>query len=73
MELERQKIINQQQKTRAFASAAHEFRNPLNGANVALDLLDHHIVDPRARSYYTIAKNCNSLMSFLVKDILDYA
>jgi signal transduction histidine kinase len=49
MELERQKIINQQQKTRAFASAAHEFRNPLNSSNIALDMLGPYITDPNGR------------------------
>lgn len=38
LELEKQKTISEL-KTVAFASAAHEFRNPLNGIITSLDLL----------------------------------
>ena len=43
VELERQKNINIMQKTRAFASAAHEFRNPMNSIDASLALLEPHI------------------------------
>lgn len=58
-------------KTIAFASAAHEFRNPLNGIISSLYRLEEHIkVDNK---YLKIALNCASLMLFLVNDVLDFA
>lgn len=36
-------------KTIAFASAAHEFRNPLNSIISSLDLLDSFIINEKAR------------------------
>lgn len=42
LELERQKSISAM-KTVAFAQAAHEFRNPLNGIISSLDLLKEEI------------------------------
>ncbi len=39
IELERQKNLSSM-KTLAFASAAHEFRNPLNAIVVSLDMLN---------------------------------
>jgi signal transduction histidine kinase len=38
LELERQKSMSEM-KTVAFASAAHEFRNPLNAIVISLDIL----------------------------------
>jgi signal transduction histidine kinase len=60
-------------KTLAFASAAHEFRNPLNGIITSLDLLKKKIDLSGGDKYFTIAYNCSKLMLFLVNDILDYA
>jgi signal transduction histidine kinase len=60
-------------KTIAFASAAHEFRNPLNGIITSLDLLKRKIDISAGSKYFTIAKNCSKLMLFLVNDVLDYA
>jgi signal transduction histidine kinase len=60
-------------QTLAFASAAHEFRNPLNAIMVSLDLLSPLIHSKQGHKYYRIAKNCSNLMLFLVKDILDFA
>lgn len=59
----------------AFASAAHEFRNPLNAINASLLLLEPMIDSKHEmeRSYYQIAKSSSNLMLFLVKDILDFA
>ena len=42
LELEKEKNISQI-KTIAFSSAAHEFRNPLNGIVNSLDLLEDMI------------------------------
>ncbi len=42
LELERQKTTSTL-KTIAFASAAHEFRNPLNGIKTSLELLNDRI------------------------------
>ena len=56
----------------ALASAAHEFRNPLNAIVSSLDLLEDqipHIV--KDNQYFLTTKNCTNLMLFLVKDILD--
>jgi signal transduction histidine kinase len=72
LELERQKNISSM-KTIAFASAAHEFRNPLNGIITSLDLLKRKIDISAGNKYFTIARNCSSLMLFLVNDVLDYA
>ena len=71
LELERQKNITRMQ-TLAFASAAHEFRNPLNAINASLELLEPLIRD-EGMHYFKIAKNSSNLMIFLVKDILDFA
>ncbi len=60
-------------KTVAFASAAHEFRNPLNGIISALDLMESKIDSETNGLNYTIAKNCSKLMLFLINDIMDYA
>lgn len=60
-------------KTLVFAQAAHEFRNPLNGIISSLDLLHDKVDHAAGGEYYTIAKNCASLMLFLVNDILDFA
>ena len=42
LELEKQKGISNM-KTLAFAQAAHEFRNPLNGIIQSLDILSSEI------------------------------
>ena len=60
-------------KTLAFASAAHEFRNPLNGIITSLDLLKKKIDLSGGDKYFSIAYNCSRLMLFLVNDILDYS
>lgn len=61
-------------RTVAFASAAHEFRNPLNGISQSLTLLENQIPPcPAAQKYYQIAKNCSNHLLFLVNDILDFA
>lgn len=57
----------------AFASAAHEFRNPLNGIVTSLELLKEMISSQRGIVYFTTALNCTKLMLFLVKDILDFS
>jgi signal transduction histidine kinase len=38
-------------KTVAFASAAHEFRNPLNAIVISLEMLAPMIQDERAKKY----------------------
>ena len=60
-------------KTVAFASAAHEFRNPLNAIVTTLGLLSPLIQSEKGKQYCTIARNCSNLMLFLVKDILDFS
>lgn len=72
LELEKQKNITSMQ-TLAFASAAHEFRNPLNAITASLELLDPLIDHERGGQYFQIARSCSNLMMFLVKDILDFA
>jgi signal transduction histidine kinase len=60
-------------KTIAFASVAHEFRNPLNGIITSLNLLEGKINLETCGTNYNVAKNCSKLMLFLVNDIMDYA
>jgi signal transduction histidine kinase len=72
LELERQKTISSL-KTIAFASAAHEFRNPLNGILSSLQLLKDKIDHDSGGPYYTTAMDCTNLMLYLVKDILDFS
>ena len=60
-------------KTIAFASAAHEFRNPLNAITQSLALLENKIHDERGKIYFNTAKSCSDLMLNLVKDILDHS
>ncbi len=71
LELERQKATSAI-KTIAFASAAHEFRNPLNGIIASLNLMKDK-VDERGKMFLEIATNCANLMLFLMSDILDFA
>lgn len=59
-------------QTVAFASAAHEFKNPLNAIVSSLEILEP-LIDQRGKQYYHLAKCCSNLMLFLVKDILDYS
>jgi signal transduction histidine kinase len=47
IELEKQKNLSSL-KTVAFASAAHEFRNPLNAIVISLEMLVPMIKDDRA-------------------------
>lgn len=64
----------QKMKTLAFAQAAHEFRNPLNGIIQSLDLIAANKRNPTlSEKYFHVARNCSSLMHFLVNDILDFA
>lgn len=60
-------------KTVAFASTAHEFRNPLGSIIQSLELLELFDLIPEALPYVENAKNCTNLMLFLVNDILDFA
>eukprot|EP00347_Sterkiella_histriomuscorum_P020032 403339357 len=60
-------------KTIAFASAAHEFRNPLNSIISSLDLLDNYITQERTRQFLITAKVSSNLMLYLVNDILDFS
>lgn len=57
----------------AFASAAHEFRNPLNAIVSTLDILEPLVDQRQGKPYFNLAKNCSNLMLFLIKDILDYS
>lgn len=70
-ELQHQKNLSKY-KTIAFAQAAHEFRNPLNGIVNSLNLLER-MLDGNSNNYYRIAKNCSELMLFLVRDIMDFS
>eukprot|EP00347_Sterkiella_histriomuscorum_P014600 403360264 len=72
MELEKEKNITLY-KTQAFASAAHEFRNPLGAIIHSLDLLKDSIDYQKGYKFYHTAKNCSNLMLYLVNDILDYS
>eukprot|EP00347_Sterkiella_histriomuscorum_P004818 403358973 len=72
MELEKEKNITLY-KTLAFASAAHEFRNPLGAIIHSLDLLKDSIDYQKGYKFYHTAKNCSNLMLYLVNDILDYS
>jgi signal transduction histidine kinase len=72
LELERQKTLSSF-KTIAFASAAHEFRNPLNGILSSLTLLDDKIDHKLGGVLYKTAMDCTKLMLYLIKDILDFS
>ncbi|TNV83798.1 hypothetical protein FGO68_gene7484 [Halteria grandinella] len=71
-ELENQRNLSQL-KTVAFAQAAHEFRNPLNGIITSLQMLESIKCNEQERLYFNTALNCSRLMLSLVKDILDYS
>ena len=71
LDLERQKNLSEI-KTVAFASAAHEFKNPLNGIVSSLKLLENRI-EPSGLKFFEVLKNCTNLMLYLVKDILDFS
>jgi two-component system, sensor histidine kinase and response regulator len=60
-------------RTIAFAQAAHEFRNPLNGMSLALELLTDSVDMKKGSKYYRVAHNCTNLMMHLVNDILDFS
>ena len=72
LELETQRRLSSL-KTVAVASAAHEFRNPLNGISQSLELLNNMIDHKKGHFYYETARNCSNLMMFLVSDILDFS
>lgn len=72
LQLEQEKTVSAM-KTVAFASAAHEFRNPLNGIIQSLDLLSDMIDLQRGGKFYNTAKSCANLMLYLVNDILDFS
>eukprot|EP00347_Sterkiella_histriomuscorum_P013223 403365539 len=72
LEIEKQKNLSQL-KTLAFASAAHEFRNPLNAINSSLQVLDNQIHEKEGKQFLETAKNCSKLMLYLVNDILDFS
>ena len=72
IELQQQKQL-QKLRTIAFASAAHEFRNPLNSILQSLELLASFINSPEAEKFFVIARNYCNLLLFLVNDILDYS
>ncbi|TNV86806.1 hypothetical protein FGO68_gene15757 [Halteria grandinella] len=71
-ELQKQKNITNLQSI-AFASAAHEFRNPLNAIVSSLELLYPMIDHQHGSQYFNIAKSCSNLMLYLVRDILDFS
>lgn len=71
LELERQKSLTLF-KTRAFASAAHEFRNPLNAILGSLDSMSDKVKD-EGKPLYETAKQSANFMLHLVNDILDYS
>ncbi|CDW87789.1 multi-sensor hybrid histidine kinase [Stylonychia lemnae] len=71
IELERQRHISLA-KTLAFASAAHEFRNPLGAMINSLELMKNYIDMSMAEKYFFTAKNCADIMLYLVNDIIDY-
>lgn len=60
-------------KTIAFASAAHEFRNPLNAITQSLHILNGLVDKQKCGKYFNIARNCSNLLLYLVNDILDFA
>lgn len=60
-------------KSLAFASAAHEFRNPLNAIVASIELLEPLIDLERGYKLYTTVRNCSNLMLYLVNDILDFS
>ncbi|CDW71598.1 multi-sensor hybrid histidine kinase [Stylonychia lemnae] len=72
IELEKQKNLTLA-KTQAFASAAHEFRNPLGAIINSLDMLENSIQQEKGKNFFLTAKNCSNLMLYLVNDILDYS
>ena len=45
----------------------------MNAIDASLELLEPHIKDPKHRQYYKIAKSSSDLLTFLVRDILDFA
>ena len=72
LELEKQKTLSKM-KTIAFASAAHEFRNPLNAIIQSLSLLGTMIDHTKGAKFFNTARNCSNLMLYLVNDILDFS
>eukprot|EP00347_Sterkiella_histriomuscorum_P023190 403335608 len=72
IELQKQKNLTLF-KTQAFAQAAHEFRNPLGAIITSLELIKNHIDMDQVGQFYMTAKNCSTLLLFLVNDILDYS
>ncbi|CDW81611.1 histidine kinase-dna gyrase b-and hsp90-like domain containing protein [Stylonychia lemnae] len=81
LEIEKQKNLSQLQ-TIAFASAAHEFRNPLNAIIQSLQLIDsssdsnhssNSSTNNQRQQYLQTALNSSQLMLYLVNDILDFS
>lgn len=72
IELEQQKNLSSM-KTVAFASAAHEFRNPLNAIVSSLIILEPFIDHKKGGKFFKVAKDCSDLMVYLVRDILDFS
>jgi signal transduction histidine kinase len=74
LELQRSKEV-QKVRTVAFASAAHEFRNPLSGIIQSLELLKQNdaIDTTIGMKPFKIAYGCSNLMLSLSNDILDFA
>ena len=72
IELEKEKH-GSMMKTVAFASAAHEFRNPLNGIISSLDIMLIKRMVMEGDIYFVTAKNCSILMLSLINDVLDFS
>lgn len=50
IQLEKERNLSSM-KTLAFASAAHEFRNPLNALVITLDMLTPYIKEEKGKKY----------------------
>ncbi|CDW89730.1 multi-sensor hybrid histidine kinase [Stylonychia lemnae] len=72
IEIEKQKNLSNL-KTIAFASAAHELRNPLNAINFSLQVLQGFKQEQDAKDYMKTALNSSKLMLSLINDILDFS
>jgi signal transduction histidine kinase len=74
LELQKTKDL-QKERTVAFASAAHEFRNPLNGIIQSLEVMGatNSVDMQRGAKSFHVAQSCASIMLCLANDILDFA
>jgi len=45
----------------------------LNAIDASLELLEPYIKDPKYRQYYKVARSSSDLLTFLVRDIIDFA